>query len=262
MHAVEEALALNAGRSSVLRHPYNLAASVGRHTEAHMPSTSCYFTALYNEPSVRALAYDIGVNQAGDARHLLHAGYRVVSVEADPTKYRRHINDPTLSPYLLSGQWTLLNSALVGKSSGASNITFYINLLKPDSSSTDSRLACRQAPLGKTVHRTCEAVSVSTITCGELVHRFGSGFYLKSDVEGVRLTAQDSLICIFMPAPNKHTRVCRCRSNLAASVCYLKCCSPSSPSFRARRRLFRDSATRPQGARPIAALVSSTICAV
>jgi hypothetical protein len=176
VRATEEALALTAGSSSELRHPYNTAASLGLATAPHMPSPSCYFTAPHTDPPVRALAYDLGVNQAGDARHLLHKGYRVVSVEADPHKYRKHIADPTLSWYRRTGQWTLLNRVLVGHGASSSNVTFYINLRKPDSSSTDKRLACGTWK--------CEAVSVPSITCGALLSRFGSGFYLKTDVEG------------------------------------------------------------------------------
>ena len=180
VRAAEELRALQA---TSLRHPYNLAASMGRPTEPNMPSTSCYFTAPQDEVPVRALAYDLGVNQAGDARHLLHKGYRVVSVEADPYKYRKHMADPTLSWYRHKGQWTLLNVALVGRAAAATNVTFYINFRKPDSSSTSRRLACGGGAT-EGASRTCEAVSVPTITCGELLSRFGNGFYLKSDVEG------------------------------------------------------------------------------
>jgi FkbM family methyltransferase len=231
IRAVEETHALGAA----LVHPYNLAASLGRATEPGMPSTSCYFSP--SEGRRQALAYDIGVNQAGDARHLLFAGYRVVSVEADPTKYRKHLADATLTPYLTSGQWTLVNAAVVGRGGGGSNITFYINHRKPDSSSTDSRLACSVK---------CTPVDVPTLTCGELLHQYGPAFFLKADIEGMLLADIERV--------RKHS--------ILPTMTRIR----SLVMLRARRRLLRNpagaAAKHASWSPAFQALVFATICAI
>ena len=164
------------GLGKALTHPYNIEASWGKPTRPGMPSTSCYFDANATSHG-RSLAYDIGVNQAGDARALLYKGYRVVSVEADPRKYRKLMADTLLARYRQTKQWTLINAAIVGRSADSSgNVRFYIYHSKPDSSTTDPR-ACFQSA------GACSNVSVPKITCGELVRRFGVGFVLKSDIE-------------------------------------------------------------------------------
>ena len=158
-------------RNKSLSHSYNLNAT-GR---------GCYFEAT-PQHHLRPLAFDIGVNQAGDARHLLYQGYRVVSVEADPIKYRKHSSDPFFERYRRTGQWTLVNAALTLHSEVGRNVTFWINLRKPDSSSTDPRLAC-QGSKPPSPDR-CIAVQVPTVSCSALIRSFGVPFYLKSDVEG------------------------------------------------------------------------------
>lgn len=85
--------------------------------------------------------------------------------------------DTSLAKHRQTQRWTLIHAAIVGKSARRlANVTFYISRAKPDSSTLDPRI-CNKAGTS------CSAVSVPTITCGELVQRFGMGFVLKSDIE-------------------------------------------------------------------------------
>lgn len=132
-------------------------------------------TSAADEPATAArsrLIYDVGMNNGDDTAYYLHAGFRVVAIEADPTlvdaarlRFARELAD---------GRLVLLNVA-IGPEEGVR--PFWICEGKREWNSFDRDTASR---LGHPHH----AVDVQCTRFGSLLRRYGVPHYLKIDIEG------------------------------------------------------------------------------
>lgn len=126
------------------------------------------------------LIFDFGANDGRDTEFYLLKGFRVVSVEANPSLYS-NLRD-RFADFLATGQLVLLN---LGVWSGPSKLTFYINLDNDHWSSFEPAYGCRDGTRFTTVEIQC-------VSTRELIRRFGMPYYMKVDIEGAdRLVLAD-----------------------------------------------------------------------
>jgi FkbM family methyltransferase len=118
------------------------------------------------------LIYDVGMNNGDDTAYYLYKGYRVVSVEADPTlveKARERFADD-----IRRGRLELVNVGIAPREELA---LFWICDEKSEWNSFDIRIASRE---GLPHH----AIEVACQPFRQLLERYGVPAYLKIDIEG------------------------------------------------------------------------------
>jgi FkbM family methyltransferase len=136
---------------------------------------------------VEDLVYDVGMNNGDDTAHYLYKGFRVVSIEADPTLVeaaRRRFEAE-----IAGGRLTLLNLA-IGADEGLA--PFWISEGKSIWNSFDRSSACR---MGQTAH----AIEVRCRRFRNVLSEYGVPYYLKIDIEGNDRYCLDDLDRADMP---------------------------------------------------------------
>lgn len=119
------------------------------------------------------LIVDLGMNNGDDTDYYLRKGFRVVSVEANPSLCN-HAR-MRLADAVSSGRLIIVNAAIWDKC-GAT--TFYLNLTNDHWSSLDKGWAGRD-------DSAYEEVPVECISLDHLFRTYGVPCYMKVDVEGV-----------------------------------------------------------------------------
>ena len=120
----------------------------------------------------QGLIYDLGVENGDDSAYYLHAGFRVVGVEASPVaaeRLRARFTDE-----IRSGRYVLLN---VGIADAAGEAPFWVCDGHPPWSSFDRDIASR----GGARHH---AEIVETRPFCSILEEFGTATYCKIDIEG------------------------------------------------------------------------------
>jgi FkbM family methyltransferase len=117
------------------------------------------------------LIYDVGAYDGADTAYYLRQGYRVVSIEADPT-----LADELRTRFateVSAGHCTILN---VGVADEAGEATFYVSEL-PIWSSFDKAMATRAGFAAREIRVECR-------TFQSIMQKHGVPFFLKVDIEG------------------------------------------------------------------------------
>lgn len=124
---------------------------------------------------MQQLVFDIGMHKGEDALHYLKNGYKVLSVEANPTLVE--LVSKKLKKYIDTGQLTILN---MGIADGPRTLTFYVNDRLTEWSSFDKESGTR---LNTPYH----TVDVQCNTLQSIIAKYGVPHYLKTDIEGFDL---------------------------------------------------------------------------
>lgn len=118
------------------------------------------------------LIFDLGFHNGDDTDFYLKKGFNVVAVEANPKlvkegvrRFRSHITKKKL---------VLINKAV---SNATGRQSFYINLNRYDWGSCEKNMAESDGSRAK-------AISIETVSLGDLCINFGTPLYLKVDIEG------------------------------------------------------------------------------
>jgi FkbM family methyltransferase len=127
------------------------------------------------------LIFDLGFHNGDDSDFYLKKGFDVVAVEANPElaregaeRFHEHIGKKNLN---------LINKALSGEKG---SVMFYVHPNKPDWSSCKKDMAESDGSRAK-------AVSVQTLSLGDLCRDFGTPLYVKVDVEGCDTVVAEQL---------------------------------------------------------------------
>jgi FkbM family methyltransferase len=115
------------------------------------------------------LIFDLGMYDGADTQFYLEKGFRVVAVEANPQLCE--ISQTKLAPYVLAQQLCILN---VGIAEKRGTSTFYINQSRPDRSSFLPDWCASDQK---------RTISVETVILDEILHQYGTPYYLKIDLE-------------------------------------------------------------------------------
>jgi FkbM family methyltransferase len=128
------------------------------------------------------LIIDLGMNNGDDTAHYLDRGFRVVSLEANPTLCERA--QDRFRAAIEAGRLRILNVAISDK---AGQAEFYVNLDNDHWSSLDPGWAQRDA-----TH--CRRIIVRCVSLSELFDEYGTPYYLKIDVEGIDRSVLEQLV--------------------------------------------------------------------
>jgi FkbM family methyltransferase len=118
------------------------------------------------------LIFDLGFHNGDDSDFYLKKGFDVVAVEANPELVREGAE--RFHEYIGKKNLNLINKALSGEKG---TVKFYIHPNKPDWSSCKKDMAESDGSRAK-------AVSVPSVSLGDLCRDFGIPLYVKVDVEG------------------------------------------------------------------------------
>jgi FkbM family methyltransferase len=125
------------------------------------------------------LIYDVGMNNGDDTAYYLHRGYRVVSIEADPSlvvqateRFARPIAD---------GRLTILNVAIAEE---AGELPFWICEANSTYSSLDRSAAVWDRTSTAQESLPHHSVQVRSSRLDTILQEHGVPFYLKIDIEG------------------------------------------------------------------------------
>jgi FkbM family methyltransferase len=118
------------------------------------------------------LIFDIGMHTGLDTEWYLAKGFRVVSVEANPTLALQAREK--FSAEIAAGRLIVEN---VGLAATSGELPFYVNLDNDEWSSFDQALGTRQSTR-------FEVVPVPCMTPARLFERFGLPYFVKIDIEG------------------------------------------------------------------------------
>jgi FkbM family methyltransferase len=118
------------------------------------------------------LIFDVGMHNGDDTAYYLHRGYRVVSVEADPTLAAAA--EIRFSSAIADGRLEIVNKAITA---GRGEVDFWICDALTVWNSFDPTMATRQ---GMESH----PIKVPTVPMRDLFSQYGVPHYLKLDIEG------------------------------------------------------------------------------
>jgi FkbM family methyltransferase len=121
------------------------------------------------------------MNNGDDTGYYFRKGYRVVALEANPLLCRQA--QGRFAAEIERGDLALVNAAIWNV---PGEVTFHVNLDNDHWSSIDTGWAGRD-------NSRMQAITVRSITLGELFAEHGVPFYLKIDVEGVDLQVLEQL---------------------------------------------------------------------
>jgi len=123
------------------------------------------------------LIFDLGFHLGCDSKYYISKGYQIIAVEANPN---------LCSSWNHNNNLILLNKAISETSYNNNEVSFFIRKDNLDWSSCNKKLAEQQN--GKS-----EECKVKTITLIDLIHEYGTPYYIKTDVEGCDLTVAEQL---------------------------------------------------------------------
>lgn len=127
------------------------------------------------------LIFDLGFHNGDDSDFYLKKGFKVVAVEANPELVKDGAQ--RFRDFIERGKLVLVNKAL---SSESGKVKFYIHPSKSDWSSCKKDMAESDGSKAK-------AVSVATLSLGDLCRDFGKPLYVKVDVEGCDIVVAQQL---------------------------------------------------------------------
>jgi FkbM family methyltransferase len=130
------------------------------------------------------LIYDLGMHRGEDTEFYLKKGFRVVAVEADPELCS--LAASRFSAEVAAGRLTIVNQA-IGDAPG--KVTLYKNKLQPIWNTLSAEWAERNRGQGAD----SIAIEVEATTLDRLMRRLGVPYFLKVDIEGMDLTAIQSI---------------------------------------------------------------------
>ena len=126
------------------------------------------------------LIFDLGFHKGEDTHYYLASGHNVVAVEADPTLYKKGLEQ--FRDAIASGQLRLIHSAVLGACRNIREISFYPHPTNSEWGTTDFRWKQRNEKTFGMPHD--KEICVPVVTLPGLVEKYGSPFYLKIDIEG------------------------------------------------------------------------------
>ena len=118
------------------------------------------------------LIYDIGMDDGSDTAFYLHQGFRVIAIEADPT--RCESARTKFAEAIQHGRLTILNLGIAEREETA---TFWVCESVPEWSSFEHGVASRRGS-------PCHSIEVHTVRFRQVLEQFGIPHYLKVDIEG------------------------------------------------------------------------------
>lgn len=121
------------------------------------------------------LIIDVGMHNGEDAAFYMHKGFRVVSIEANPTLCQQARE--RFSDRIKSGRLTILNVAITDEEGERD---FYVNLHSDEWSSLDPQWGQREGKF--------KTIKVRTERFDKIIAAHGTPLYLKIDIEGADLT--------------------------------------------------------------------------
>ena len=130
------------------------------------------------------LIFDLGMNNGDDTAYYLRKGFGVVALEANPTLCFAAAD--RFSEDVAAERLAIVNAAIWEKSG---EVTFHVNLDNDHWSSIDTGWAGRD-------DSRMQAITVRSMTLGELFAERGVPYFLKIDVEGVDLQVLEQLLHI------------------------------------------------------------------
>lgn len=133
----------------------------------------------------RHLIFDLGLHRGCDTEFYLNKGFKVIALEANPAMIAYARKNPILSSAEQEGRLGIVPMALWHR--GGESISFYVNSVKDDWSSTLRKLA------EKGRHQTSE-IKVATITLAQMFEQLGVPYYVKCDIEGADVIFSEQLI--------------------------------------------------------------------
>jgi FkbM family methyltransferase len=131
------------------------------------------------------LIYDLGMHKGEDTEYYLKKGFRVVAVDANPDLCASV--GARLSPYVQSGQLTIVNRAI---GDGTGSVPFYTSDLSEWGTISADWME-RNARMGHPA--TGAPMMVEMISFANLVADYGHPYFVKIDIEGHDMTAVRSL---------------------------------------------------------------------
>lgn len=130
------------------------------------------------------LVFDVGMHMGEDTEFYLGRGYRVVGVEANP-KFLPLLQQKFCSQ-LKSGELHIVNKAI---SNAPGRVQFAINSQRTTWSSLSPKFIEREVNLGHKL----DLIEVETVLFEDLLHEYGTPYYLKIDIEGMDMTCIEAL---------------------------------------------------------------------
>jgi len=123
------------------------------------------------------LVYDIGFHSGDDTLYFLQRGYDVVAIDGNPTVITDGLTRPALRIAKQTGQLRALARGIV-KSVTHENQTliFYVHRKISEWSTFNKPSPDKLSAF--------DEISVPVTTCGTLIRRYGTPFYMKVDIEG------------------------------------------------------------------------------
>ena len=117
------------------------------------------------------LIYDIGFHSGEDSLYFLKRGYDVVAVDANPSLIEDGLSRPVMQLARLSGQFHALARGIAGRAAQENQtLTFYVHRRVTEWSTF-------VPPSGR--REDFSAITVPITTCGDLIHQFGTPYYMK-----------------------------------------------------------------------------------
>lgn len=120
------------------------------------------------------LIIDVGMHDGGDTAFYMHKGFRVVSIEANPTLCQQARE--RFADQIKSGQLTILNVAIADEEGERD---FYVNVHDDHYSSLDPVWGQREGKF--------KTIKVRTKRFDKIISTHGTPLYLKIDIEGADL---------------------------------------------------------------------------
>jgi len=130
------------------------------------------------------LIFDLGMNNGDDTAFYLRKGFGVVALEANPSLCEHAAG--RFAPAIADGKLEIVNAAIWDRSG---EVTFHVNLDNDHWSSIETGWAGRD-------NSRMKAITVRSMTLGELFAENGVPMYLKIDVEGVDLQVLEQLLSL------------------------------------------------------------------
>lgn len=121
------------------------------------------------------IIYDIGMHKGEDSDYYLKKGFHVVGVEANPVLSQACAE--RFAEQIASGQMTVVNKAIAEE---AGHIDFYVCDNRSVWGTADKNWMLRNEAAGESSHR----IQVDAVTIKDLIHKYGTPWYLKVDIEG------------------------------------------------------------------------------
>lgn len=131
-----------------------------------------------------SLIFDVGAHKGEDTAFYLALGYKVVSVEANPSLQDELHNK--FSDEIATGQLTIVNKAIAKE---AGFVSFFVNE-NTVWGTTDKAWVERNQKMGFMSRQ----ISVEAITFKRILEKFGKPYYVKIDIEGADRLCLEAMI--------------------------------------------------------------------